>query len=350
MYTCLTDLTQRSVLSALARRLSIDNMHLYYRTATNNPEELGRAIPGANFQCVADDGPAFAGRYAHLHLEGIVLSRLEVDQSTVVTVDERVPDFSVWHAMSPFCAANGQDVDDRDLVMVRPGEGGTLHAEGKAHVTTFGLERSFFALSPELELPFGPGCAPRSGRWRVGRAGTRQRFAALGQSVLAELGTQHEALSTTSIRTALRNALLEAIAPLGEAGSFRPDRTAVGRHTKIMLRFERALDECGDTPIDMVELCRKTGASRRSLEVLVQQRTGKPPSQYLRWRRLWRARTLLHQPTEGATVTDVAYRLGFWHLSRLAAAYSSTFGELPSVTLARATGRLRPPEDSAQNG
>jgi len=325
-------------------------MHLYFRTATDNHEELGRAIPGANFQCVADDGPAFAGRYAHLHLEGIVLSRLEVDQSTVVTVDERVPDFSVWHAMSPRCAANGQDVDGRDLVMVRPGEGGTLRAEGKTHVTTFGLERSLFSQSPELELPFGPSCAPRAGRWRVGQEDARQRFAALGQSVLAELGAQQGALAAQSIRTALSNALLEAIAPLGEAGSFRPDRTTVGRHTRIMLRFERALEDCGDAPIDMLELCRKTGTSRRSLEALVQQRTGKPPSQYLRWRRLWRARGLLSQPTEGATVTDVAYRLGFWHLSRFAAAYASTFGERPSVTLGRATGRLKPPGESAQIG
>ena len=31
--------------------------------------------------CVADAGPSFGGRYWHLHLDGVVLSRLEVDQA-----------------------------------------------------------------------------------------------------------------------------------------------------------------------------------------------------------------------------------------------------------------------------
>jgi AraC-like DNA-binding protein len=311
-------------------------MHFYFRTATDDHEELARSIPGANFQCVADDGPSFAGRYAHLNLDGVVLSRLDVTQATVVTVDERVPDFSVWHVMSPRCAANGQPVDGRDLILVRPGEGGTMRSDGMAHVTTFGLEGSLFDRSPELELPFDPSRAPHAGRWRVGRAGARQRFVAIGESVLAELGTRRDALARPSVRTAVRNALLEAIGPLGDAGSFRPDRATVGRHTRIMLRFERAIEEVGDAPIDMLDLCRRTGTSRRSLEALVQQRTGKSPSQYVRWRRLWRARTLLQQPAGDTTVTDVAYRLGFWHLSRFAAAYASTFGERPSTTLARA--------------
>src|SRR6187402_3007408 len=75
-------------------------MHIYRRTATDSGDELGRAIPGANFRCVADSGPSFGGRYWHLQLDWVVLSRLEVDQASVVTTDERVPDFSVWHAMS----------------------------------------------------------------------------------------------------------------------------------------------------------------------------------------------------------------------------------------------------------
>lgn len=324
-------------------------MHFYYRTATDDHDELGRSIPGANVQCVAGAGSAFAGRYLHLHLDGIVVSRLEVDQSTMVTMDERVPDFSVWHVMSPLCAANGEAVDGRDLVMVRPGEGGSMRSDGTAHVATFGLDRSLFAQSPELELPFGPSCAPRAGRWRVGREGARQRFMSLSQSVLAELGMRRRALAQPSVRRALRSTLLEAIAPLGEAGAFRPDRATAGRHTKIMLRFVRAIEEAGDMPVDMLDLCRLTGTSRRSLEALVRQRTGRSPSQYLRWRRLWRARILLQRPAPETTVTGVAYALGFWHLSRFAAAYTSAFGERPSVTLVRAGGHGSR-EEFAQNG
>ena len=313
-------------------------MYIYRRTASDSGEELGRAIPGANFYCVPEAGPRFGGRYWHFHVDGVVLSRLEVDQASVVTTDERVPSFNVWHVMSPRCSANGEDVGTADLVAVRPGEGGTMRSAAEADVTTFGLETALFTRMPELELPFGHSSAPHAGRWRVASPGPRQRFVGLFQAVLAQLDARPRALDSPAVRTALRNTMLEAIAAVGEAGTFRPDRATIGRHTRIMMRFERALEEAGDIPIDMAELCRRSGASRRSLEAVVQLRTGKSPWEYLRWRRLWRARSMLRQPSADTTVTDVAFKLGFWHLSRFSAAYSSTFGERPSETLAKAWG------------
>jgi AraC-like DNA-binding protein len=254
--------------------------------------------------------------------------------------------------MSPRCSANGEDVGSTDLVAVRPGEGGTMRSAEEANVTTFGLETSLFAQAPELELPFGPSSAPNAGRWRVASSVPRQRFVTHYQTVLAQLDASPQAFESPAVRTALRNTMLEAIAAMGEAGTFRPDRATVGRHTRIMLRFERALEEAGDKPIEMAELCRRSGASRRSLEAVVQLRTGKTPWEYLRWRRLWRARSMLGQPSAHTTVTDVAFKLGFWHLSRFAAAYAATFGERPSETLARAMGpgSRRASEGSALSG
>ena len=327
-------------------------MYMYRRTASDNGEELGRAIPGANFHCMAESGPSFSGRYWHFHVDGVVLSRLEVDQTSVVTTDERLPSFNVWHVMSPRCSANGEEVGTTDLVAVRPGEGGTMRSAAAADVTTFGLDTSLFAEAPELELPFGPSSAPHAGRWRVASTVPRQRFVTLGQTVLAQLDAEPQAFRSPAVRTALRNSVIESIAAMGEAGTFRPDRATIGRHTRIMMRFERAHEEAGHMPIDMAELCRLSGASRRSLEVVVQQRTGRTPSEYLRWRRLWRARSLLRQPSADTTVTNVAFGLGFWHLSRFAATYATAFGERPSETLARALGTRAQAqsESSALNG
>ena len=106
------------------------------------------------------------------------------------------------------------------------------------------------------------------------------------------------------------------------------------------MRFEEIVEETDDEPLSMLEICRRTGTSRRLLESVVQHRTGKPPWEYLRWRRLWRAHALLSRPVEDTTVTKVAYTLGFWHLGRFATAYAATFGERPSRTLARATGKV----------
>lgn len=315
-------------------------MHMFYRTVTASEQELGRAIPGASFQLVADSGPTFGGTYHHLVLDGIVLSHLRVDQATVVTVSERRPDFSIWHSFSDRCIANGENVRDSEMVMVRPGEGGSLRSNGVADARSFALQPSLFAEAPELDLPFGPSMVAKAGRWRVTSEAPRLRFLAQHQAMLEQLCGRPALIETVATRTALRNAILEEIARLGESGTFRPDRASIGRHTRIMLRFEEIVEEATDEPMTMLEICRRTGTSRRSLEAIVQTRTGKPPWEYLRWRRLWRARSMLSRPESDLTVTEVAFALGFWHLGRFAAAYAATFGERPSQTLARATGRL----------
>lgn len=327
-------------------------MHLYRRTQADNAEALGRSIPGASFQWVADSGPTFGGRYRHLILDGIVLSHLELDQSSVLTVSERIPDFSIWHAITPLCSANGDDVRDDELVVVRPGQGGTMRSAGRAQARSFALQPALFAEAPELDLPFGREATPRAGRWHVASIAARQRFLAQHQAMLEQLDARPALMEAQSTRTTLRNAILEAISALGEAGTFRPDRASVGRHTRIMLRFEEVVEEGGDEPMSMLDICRRTGTSRRLLEAVVLARTGKAPWEYLRWRRLWRARTLLSRPEQETTVTDIAFRLGFWHLGRFAAAYAATFGERPSVTLGRAirTGDPSSPAAFAQNG
>ncbi len=313
-------------------------MHVFRHTASNDGEELGRSIPGAAIRCVADSGSSFSGGYSHIVLDGLVVSRLRVDQASIVTVDERKVGFTVWHMMSPGCSVNGNGVGEQEIAMVRPGEGGTMRSVGAAQVATFSLQALGAADSPEFDMPFGQGSLPPAGRWRVPTGAPLQRFNALNENVTATLVNQPQMLEIPAIRMGLRNAFLESIARLGELGAFRPDRATVGRHTRIMMRFERALEEFGDEPADMADICRLTGTSRRSLESVVRLRTGRSPWEYLRWRRLWRARALLDQPTAETTVTDVAFRLGFWHLGRFAAAYASTFGESPSSTLNRARG------------
>ena len=322
-------------------------MHLYRRTATTSEEELGQAVPGATCQLVADSGPSFGGRFRYLVLDGVVLTRLELDQASVLTLSERVRDFSIWHLFSSCCSVNGGDIHDNDLAMVRQGEGATMHSATPADIQSFALQPGLLTEAPELDLPFRDSTVARAGRWRVASTAARQRFIAQHQTILGQLDERPELLEKQATRTALRNAVLEAIARLGEVGTFRPDRASVGRHTRIMLRFEQVVEEASEEPLSMLEICRRAGTSRRLLESVVQLRTGKAPWEYLRWRRLWRARSLLSRPDEDTTVTDVAFRLGFWHLGRFAAAYAGTFGERPSLTLARATGKFDRPSHAA---
>ena len=292
-------------------------------------------------------GASFGGRYWHLQLDGLVLSRLEVDQASGRDDGRKGAGFQRLAC------------DERALRGERPGRCRQRHRAGaagrgrhdaqrrtRAEVTTFGLQASRCSReAPELELPFGPSTVRRGGRWYVGVA--RRRGMRLHRVLSRRCGRAARRSSRGSSKTS--GTRIGAAPRRRSRGSwrwakpapFRPDRDRrVGRHSRIVMRrFERAIEEAGDEPHrhagslppgrDLAPLARGGGASGR---------TGKSPWEYLRWRRLWRARALLRRPTDGTTVTDVAFRLGFWHLSRFAAAYASIFGERPSITLARANG------------
>jgi len=78
--------------------------------------------------------------------------------------------------------------------------------------------------------------------------------------------------------------------------------------------------------------------SVRALQEGFSRELGVAPMPYVRQVRLQRVRDALVHPTAGTTVGAVAARSGFSHLGRFAGHYLQRFGELPSVTLARARG------------
>ena len=65
---------------------------------------------------------------------------------------------------------------------------------------------------------------------------------------------------------------------------------------------------------------------------------GRPPATLLAELRLNAAHRALLQPGKDTSVTKVAARYGFVHFGRFAATYQRQFGELPSVTFAKARG------------
>jgi AraC-like DNA-binding protein len=89
-----------------------------------------------------------------------------------------------------------------------------------------------------------------------------------------------------------------------------------------------------ETPWGTAHLARATGVSARALQKAFQRAGQPPPMTYLRRLRLHKARAELatHCPNT-ITVTTVAGRWGFLHLSRFAEQYRQLFGESPSETL-----------------
>lgn len=87
-------------------------------------------------------------------------------------------------------------------------------------------------------------------------------------------------------------------------------------------------------PWRLGELAAAVGVSARSLQESFQRELGATPVQELRRIRLDHARRDLQFASPDTTsVTDTAFRWGFFHLGRFADYYRSAYGELPSRTL-----------------
>lgn len=132
-------------------------------------------------------------------------------------------------------------------------------------------------------------------------------------------------------------ALLGAVVNAIEASTAGRDIAATGpsrwRSVDVVLTADAMLAKHG--PITSVtELAEHLGISMRWMRIAFQSAIGISPKRYLTAYQLRGAREDLVTATpDGASVTDVAAKWGFWHLSRFAETYRAHYGEHPSHTL-----------------
>ncbi|TES62871.1 helix-turn-helix domain-containing protein [Burkholderia cepacia] len=147
--------------------------------------------------------------------------------------------------------------------------------------------------------------------------------------------TSEQRLARLQTRKALRDTILiELVDALEAAG--RPVRLDPSARRRIVDRVRELVISQPGVPLTVLDVCRAVGASRRKLQYCFEEILGTHPAWYLRVVRLNSVRRELreHSPAS-ASVSDVACRWGFWHLSRVASHYRELFGELPSDTLKR---------------
>jgi len=104
------------------------------------------------------------------------------------------------------------------------------------------------------------------------------------------------------------------------------------RHVRRAEEFMRL--NCG-RPLNVTEIAAAAGVSVRALQDGFRQFRDTTPLEALRNLRLDGAHAALRAPRPGDSVTAVALRWGFTHLSRFAIAYAERYRELPSETLRR---------------
>ncbi|WP_129645173.1 helix-turn-helix domain-containing protein [Peristeroidobacter agariperforans] len=107
------------------------------------------------------------------------------------------------------------------------------------------------------------------------------------------------------------------------------------------IRARQYIDEHLERPLTLGAVCQASYSSPRALEYGFREIFGVSPIAYLRCARLSRVRRELHGSAyTSGRITQLAMKWGFWHLSQFSKDYYDLFGELPSVTLGRASGRV----------
>jgi transcriptional regulator GlxA family with amidase domain len=110
-------------------------------------------------------------------------------------------------------------------------------------------------------------------------------------------------------------------------------------HARIVTRAQAWLAANLAEPITVDALVAAACTSRRTLHRAFVEVLGETPRDHVLRLRLERIKAdLASAGCNACTVADIATRWGIGELGRFAACYRAQFGELPSVTLARARG------------
>lgn len=115
-------------------------------------------------------------------------------------------------------------------------------------------------------------------------------------------------------------------------------RTFSGRAERLPHALRAARDCLHATacePLDLVQLASSSGVGIRALQLGFRRHFGVSISEMLLDIRLANLHARLSHASPDASITGIAFDLGFTHLGRMAGAYREKFGETPSATLRR---------------
>lgn len=111
------------------------------------------------------------------------------------------------------------------------------------------------------------------------------------------------------------------------------------RHRRLIAACERLVLSGEAADIALSEVARRSGYTLRSLEIIFRRSVGMTPGRWFMNARLNGALRDFLTCGIDATISDIAMKWGFRHMSRFAEYYRRTFGELPRDTLARSGAR-----------
>lgn len=302
------------------------------------PEDLITAIQGAHFNAKQLGRATGPTTVESIQMPGAVLDLVELGMP--VHFQGLMPAGSFTLIFVDRCPMPGTSLTfskqftDGHLGLFPPGVSADgLNPNGYANAT-LAIPADRFLATVEIAYPEIPPNALRDGIGLrlmpedvqgIRRAvGSTRAYFGCGQSLSTRIARKRQADLEAAFLTGLRNAC----------------RTDARRFTSPPLRRASILGQAIDTiraapqEINVHDLCRHTGQSRRTIETIFRETLGTSPAHYIRVVKLHAARsTLLVCPKKSGMIKRAALEAGFWHLGHFSEAYHDLFGELPHDTL-----------------
>lgn len=163
---------------------------------------------------------------------------------------------------------------------------------------------------------------------------TAQRLREGLRAVIEELLLRPEESLPASVSHRLRDEFVMLVADLLHGEPDPREKPAVAKAKEVVRRARAYALDRRDAPPSLLDLCRHTHVSPRTLQSCFQSVLGESPASYMKMLRLNGARNELKRLGDSHWISDVAANWGFWHLSQFASDYRRMFGELPSATRA----------------
>lgn len=237
---------------------------------------------------------------------------------------------------------NTEYIDEEEIQVYAPGVELQYHAQGPSRWITFTAPQGALQQAA-LDRTGQPLTLPRRGiaAFRLG-VGRRNYLRQLADDAFDLAGALQPAGIGEELGREMAAALVRAYVDalcVAEMTHSTVMAATARRHYHLILACERLVLEAGVLDLDLSDVARRSGYSLRSLELIFRRGVGMTPGRWFTNARLNGALRDLVAPTKGCTVTEVATRWGFKHLSRFAAQYERAFGELPSRTLNRSLAR-----------
>jgi AraC family ethanolamine operon transcriptional activator len=300
--------------------------------ATDDFDEMASIAPKWDQEYLQLGKGPFKGHLLGVHTQRIQIGRVTWDPGILARGSAPRGAITMASLLSKGGAVSLQRTPlvENQIVILQPGQDFELTAMGKCRLLIVVVEEVL--LQSYVLARWGQPLVLSDSQDRlVLRYPSNQKgIGRMWGDLLPHIGRQRTLLTSSWFAHSLEKSVIEHLLSRAQPPTslpLKPNRYLAAR------RAEEYLVAHAQDPISIAELCAVAKANERTLLLGFHEIFGIPPKSYLKSLRLNRVRQDLRGASQETTVTDVALRWGFTHLSRFAADYRQMFGEFPHETL-----------------